>query len=114
MLLGSIIPANGSTATAPLGLGGAFASGGIVNGTVVNFLNTGGGGDFLQNVNVTTDQAPDVIEKVAFDPGWGHYEIFGLQRWFTDKSLTCLAGPCIAGSTAMSGPTATKTAFGAS
>jgi len=35
-----------STATAPLGTGGAFPSGGIVNGTVVNFVNTGGGGDF--------------------------------------------------------------------
>ena len=66
-----------STATAPLGTGGAFPSGGIVNGTVVNFVNTGGGGDFLQNVNVTTDQAPDIIEKAAFDPGWGHYEITG-------------------------------------
>ena len=55
----------GSTATAPLGTGGAFASGGIVNGQVVNFVNTGGGGDFLQNVNVTTDQAPDIIEKTA-------------------------------------------------
>ena len=33
-----------STATAPLGLGGAFASGGIVNGQVVNFVNTGAGG----------------------------------------------------------------------
>ena len=69
-----------STASAPLGLGGAFPSGGIVNGTVVNFVNAGGGGDFLQNVNVTTDQAPDIIEKAAFDPGWGHYEIYGLQR----------------------------------
>jgi hypothetical protein len=103
-----------STATAPAGLGGAFASGGIVNGIEVNFTNIAGGGGFLNGVAVTTDQAPDVIEKVAFDPGWGHYEIFGLQRWFTDNTLTCLAGPCIAGSTAMSGPTATKTAFGAS
>jgi hypothetical protein len=33
----------GSTATAPLGTGGAFASGGIVNGQVVNFVNTGAG-----------------------------------------------------------------------
>ena len=65
----------GSTATAPLGTGGAFASGGIVNGQVVNFVNTGGGGDFLQNVNVTTDQAPDIIEKASFDPGWGHQPI---------------------------------------
>jgi hypothetical protein len=28
---------------------------------------------------------PDVIEKIALDPGWGHYEAIGLQRWFTDS-----------------------------
>jgi hypothetical protein len=28
---------------------------------------------------------PDIIEKVAFDPGWGHYEAFAIQRWFTDE-----------------------------
>jgi len=103
----------GSTATAPLGTGGAFPSGGIVNGTVVNFVNTGGGGDFLQNVNVTTDQAPDIIEKAAFDPGWGHYEIYGLQRFFSDNTLRCIAGLCTAGSTTMVGTTDNKTTFGA-
>src|SRR6516165_9643957 len=92
-----------STATPPLGTGGAFASGGIVNGQVVNFVNTGGGGDFLQNVNVTTDQAPDIIEKAAFDPGWGHYEIYGLQRFFSDNTLRCAVGACVAGSTTMVG-----------
>jgi hypothetical protein len=102
-----------STATAPLGLGGAFASGGIVNGTVVNFVNTGGGGDFLQNVNVTTDQAPDIIEKAAFDPGWGHYEIYGLQRFFSDNVLRCAVGACVAGSTTMVGTADNKTTFGA-
>jgi hypothetical protein len=35
---------------------------------------------------------PDIIEKAAFDPGWGHYEIFGVQRFFTDNTLTCFAG----------------------
>jgi hypothetical protein len=29
--------------------------------------------------------APDIIEKFALDPGWGHYEAIGLQRWFTDS-----------------------------
>jgi hypothetical protein len=103
----------GSTATAPLGLGGAFASGGIVNGQVVNFVNTGGGGDFLQNVNVTTDQAPDIIEKASFDPGWGHYEIYGLQRFFSDNTLRCAVGACVAGSTTMVGTPDNKTTFGA-
>jgi hypothetical protein len=102
-----------STATAPLGTGGAFASGGIVNGMVVNFVNTGGGGDFLQTVNVTTDQAPDIIEKATFDPGWGHYEIYGLQRFFSDNTLRCAVGACVAGSTTMVGTADNKTTFGA-
>jgi len=102
-----------STATAPAGLGGAFVSGGIVNGVEVNFTNTAGGGGFLNGVAVTTDQAPDIIEKAAFDPGWGHYEIFGLQRFFTDDTLRCVVGPCVAGSTVMTGTTDNKTTFGA-
>src|SRR5262245_14912220 len=102
-----------SQATAPAGTGGAFANGGIVNGTVVNFVNTGAGGDFLQTVNVTPDQAPDIIEKAAFDPGWGHYEIFGLQRFFSNGTLTCFTGPCVAGSTTMVGNAANPTTVGA-
>ena len=25
--------------------------------------------------------APDLIGKITFDPGWGHYEIFGIGRF---------------------------------
>ena len=32
--------------------------------------------------NITTDVAPDIIVKVAYDPGWGHYEAFGITRFF--------------------------------
>ncbi|MGB6690600.1 MAG: hypothetical protein WBE76_22410 [Terracidiphilus sp.] len=28
---------------------------------------------------------PDVLAKIAFDPGWGHYEIFGINRVFRDR-----------------------------
>jgi hypothetical protein len=59
---------------------------GSVNGILVNFSNTGTGG-FLNGVNVTTDQAPDIIVKAALDPGWGHYEVFGIQRFFTDSTF---------------------------
>ena len=79
---------------------------------MVNFANTGAGG-FLNGVTVTTAQIPAIIEKAAFDPGWGHYEVFGLQRFFTDHTLTCVPGPCVAGSTAMTGDTVTHTTFGA-
>jgi hypothetical protein len=41
------------------------------------------------------------------------YEIFGLQRFFTDNTLTCVVGPCVVGSTAMTGTTDNKTTFGA-
>jgi hypothetical protein len=28
--------------------------------------------------NISFNQAPDIIFKAAFDPGWGHYEVFGI------------------------------------
>jgi hypothetical protein len=28
--------------------------------------------------NYSFNQAPDMLVKIAFDPGWGHYEIFGI------------------------------------
>jgi len=28
--------------------------------------------------NISFNQAPDVIMKAAIDPGWGHYEVFGI------------------------------------
>lgn len=32
---------------------------------------------------------PDIIAKVAFDPGFGHYEVFGLLDRFTDRIFPC-------------------------
>ena len=29
--------------------------------------------------------APDFIAKIAIDPGWGHYEVFGISRLFRDR-----------------------------
>jgi peptidoglycan hydrolase CwlO-like protein len=34
---------------------------------------------------ISTDVAPDLIAKVAFEPGWGHYEIKALGRFFRDR-----------------------------
>jgi hypothetical protein len=33
----------------------------------------------------STDLGPDLIAKVAFEPGWGHYEIKALGRFFRDR-----------------------------
>jgi hypothetical protein len=43
----------------------------------------GQAGGLLDNAtNYTVDVAPDVILKAALDPGYGHYEVYGLMRWF--------------------------------
>jgi hypothetical protein len=115
----------GSTCTAGAACG-SFAStngagtgtGTVVNGLLVNFTNTGLG-PFLTGAPIATDTAPDVIEKIALDPGWGHYEVFGVQRFFTDNVLTCSIGPtpvpCVvgAGGAAIAGNATEKTNFGA-
>ncbi len=33
----------------------------------------------------STDFMPDILAKLAFEPGWGHFEIKGLMRVFRDK-----------------------------
>lgn len=40
-----------------------------------------GTGTFSTNT-YSLDVAPDVIAKVAFDPGYGHYEVYGVGRFF--------------------------------
>jgi hypothetical protein len=67
--------------------------GGVSAGTVAppapiitSINNTCTGASHLNGTTTcSNDIAPDIIEKVAVDPGFGHYEVFGLQRWFTDQ-----------------------------
>jgi len=42
---------------------------------------------FLVNYSngFSTNLAPDLVAKVAFEPGWGHFEIKGLGRFFRDR-----------------------------
>lgn len=50
-------------------------------------VNQSGLGSGLENSTTTysLDFAPDTIAKLAFDPGWGHYEVYGLLRGFRDR-----------------------------
>jgi len=74
------------------GVAGAAAIGSAGNGTVVpvglgvNPGNNCNAGGLLDSVTQCSNNVfPDVVEKVALDPGWGHYEAVGIQRWFTDE-----------------------------
>ena len=48
--------------------------------------------------NPSTNIAPDVVVKFAIEPGWGHYEVKGIGRFFRDRAyLGCspnAAGVC--------------------
>jgi hypothetical protein len=70
---------------------GAVLNGGSLNGLIVNWANAGnaflGSAGFANNFN--TETAPDIIGKIAFDPGWGHFEALGMVRFFTDSVFTC-------------------------
>jgi hypothetical protein len=72
---------------------GTVFPGGVSAGTVsppapivTNINNFCQGASHLNNTtSCSNDIAPDVIEKFALDPGFGHYELLGLQRWFSDS-----------------------------
>ena len=64
----------------------SVGSSGAVPATVgtVNYYNLGQVA-LAPNVNYSDEVAPDVIVKAAFDPGWGHYEAFGLARFMHNR-----------------------------
>jgi hypothetical protein len=64
------------------------AANGLVTptGLATNVNNTCNNSGLLDSsTQCSNNVAPDVIEKFALDPGWGHYEVYGLQRWFADQ-----------------------------
>ncbi|MGD0508598.1 MAG: hypothetical protein ABSA27_12420 [Terriglobales bacterium] len=72
-----------------------------------NTYNTGG--------TYTANPAPDLIAKIAFDPGFGHYEIFGLADRFTDRVFPCVLNfASTACGTLTAAPTAAINAYNAS
>ena len=86
------------------------------HGNANNYLlgETGASNSYNTTANYSFNPAPDIIAKVAFDPGFGHYEIFGLVDRFTDRVFPCVE--FVSGSTLCTakGATAATGAFNAS
>jgi hypothetical protein len=67
------------------------------NGAVTTVGNTfidapGAGGGLLNFVDTsgyTLNKAPDFMVKAALDPGWGHYEVFGILSTFRNRIYPC-------------------------
>jgi hypothetical protein len=66
---------------------------GVVSTTGNTFLNAPGNGGGLYNFVDTTgysvNKTPDFIVKAALDPGWGHYEVFGIVSTFRNRVYPC-------------------------
>jgi hypothetical protein len=50
--------------------------------------------------------APDLIAKLAFEPGFGHYEVFGVYSRFTDRVFPCEENYASAGCGSLTAPSA--------
>jgi hypothetical protein len=57
------------------------------------FINAPGAAGGLYNsfdaTGYTVNKAPDFIVKAAMDPGWGHYEFFGILSTFRNRIYPC-------------------------
>jgi hypothetical protein len=45
-----------------------------------------GGRNLNSTANYSTDVGPDLVAKVTVDPGWGHFEAYGLGRAFRSRA----------------------------
>jgi Skp family chaperone for outer membrane proteins len=65
------------------------------SGLPSNYLigSTGTGGGLYDNqANYSFNMAPDLIAKIAVEPGWGHWEAFGIGRFYRDRIYPTTGG----------------------
>jgi hypothetical protein len=78
---------------------------GVVTTSQNFFFNAPGSGGGLYNAfdatGYTVNKLPDFIVKAAFDPGFGHYEVFGIFSDFRNRVYPC----AVVGTTANNIPT---------
>lgn len=58
---------------------------GAANNFLLGSLGSGGGLYNAFNGNYSFNPSPDFVVKAAFEPGWGHYEVFGLVTELRDR-----------------------------
>ena len=66
------------------------------SGLPSNYLigSTGTGGGLYDNLaNYSFNMAPDLIAKIAVEPGWGHWEAFGIGRFYRDRIYPTTGSP---------------------
>ncbi|MFZ0774184.1 MAG: hypothetical protein WCA49_11610 [Candidatus Sulfotelmatobacter sp.] len=66
-------------------IGSAGAGGGLYNAGA-SASSTGSAANLA---NYSFNPSPDVVAKLAFEPGFGHYEVFGVYDRFRDRIFPC-------------------------
>ena len=56
---------------------------------LVGSLGAGGGLYNAFNGNYSFNPSPDIVAKAVFEPGFGHYEVFGVYSRFRDRVFPC-------------------------
>jgi len=49
-------------------------------------FNNPGGSGLNSGATYSTDLGPDIVAKATVDPGWGHFELYGLGRAFRSRA----------------------------
>jgi hypothetical protein len=66
------------------------ATGALTQNFFVNAIGAGGGSfNAFDTTGYSVNQAPDLIFKAAADPGFGHYEVFGILSTFRNRVYPC-------------------------
>ncbi len=52
-----------------------------------------GGGLYNSTANYSFNPTPDFVAKIAAEPGWGHWELFGIGRQFRDRIYPTRGAP---------------------
>ena len=85
-----------------------FGGRGVPNGSF--FINAPGASGGLFNAfdptGYTVNVSPDFIIKAAADPGWGHYELFGVVSTYRARVYPCGAVAAAASCNGVTGPSA--------
>jgi len=81
------------------------------HGNGYNFLlgQAGASNSYNTTSTYTFNPSPDLIAKAAFDPGFGHYEVFGLYDRFADRVFPCgevASATTLCGGSTVAGPNA--------
>jgi len=84
-------------------IGSAGAGGGLYNSAITNCttsVNSSGAPVTTCSLaaSYSFNPSPDIIAKIAFEPGFGHYEVFGIYSRFRDRVFPCVnvitTAPC--------------------